>query len=180
MRATSQPVQLSQTSEAPGEASAGDLASSPENGPASLERLHDIVLPPEVSLAPTAPGWYVTGAAALVALALGAWLLVRRRRALRYRAEALRELRAMEARGDATGLPLLLKDVALRLHPRREVASLWGAAWTSFLDRTGGDGLFAAGAGATLVELAYGRSGADPTALFRAAETWLRAQGPER
>ena len=148
----------------------------------SLQDLHDIVVPPEVSMWPSAPGWILI-AIALVLFAAGALVgLARRRRALRYRCDALEELAELRASNAAAGLPVLLKRVALSVHPRDRVAGLSGAAWTSFLDSSGGGGSFAAGAGETLQALAYGPPGAVDAAacesLFDAADAWIRAQGP--
>ena len=58
-----------------------------QQDPASLSRLNDVVLPPEVSLWPSAPGWALVGAALLVALVVLALQLVRRHRNLASRRE---------------------------------------------------------------------------------------------
>ncbi len=150
-----------------------------------LSRLHDIVTPPPVSLWPSAPGWWLVGAALLVLAVVAVIEFARRRRALRYRRAALVELAALRDAAPDAQLPRLLKRVALVAHPRAEVAALSGPDWWSFLDRTGGDGRFATGAGAALDACSYGsplaprRDAAATTAApFDAAELWIRAQGP--
>jgi len=149
--------------------------------PASLARLNDIALPPEISLWPSAPGWLLLGAALLVASGVLAVHALRRHRALRYRREALAELADLRAADEPAGVPRLLKRVALCTYPRAEVASLAGADWTRFLDRTGGAGRFEAGPGQALAALTYGGdSRAAPDELFEAAEAWIRAQGRAR
>ncbi|MEI2781093.1 MAG: DUF4381 domain-containing protein, partial [Candidatus Competibacter sp.] len=68
------------------------------NAPAtSLDRLHDLVLPPAVPWWPLAPGWYLVIALALVAvmwMTLRAW---RQWQSNAYRREAARELASLES-----------------------------------------------------------------------------------
>jgi len=98
--------------------------------PTSLDRLHDLALPPDVPWWPPAPGWY----ALLVLLALAAgWLAWRRRqhrRADAYRRAALRELAHLQ---DATAVAELLRRTALAVVPRPVVAGMTGRAWTDWL-----------------------------------------------
>ena len=148
---------------------------------ANLSRLHDVVLPPEVSMLPSAPGWWWVGIALLVALCVFALHFIRRHRALQYRREALETLKAMRAANEVEQVPVLLKHVALCAYPRTEVASLSGPAWTQFLDQHGGAGSFASGAGETLAALAYHPESASGSGeLFDAAEAWIQVQGPAR
>ena len=165
---------------APG-AAPGGLGAADEPVVRGLDELADIVLPPEVSLAPAQPGWWITGAALLVALVVLAVHLRRRHQALAPRRAALAALARARVEGDARPLPALLKRLALSYHPREEVASLTGERWSAWLDRTGGGGAFAAGAGATLSALAYDPEPPDDvSSLLDAAERWARAQGPGR
>ena len=145
-----------------------------------LSRLHDIVTPPPVSLWPSAPGWWLVGAALFVLLLVAAVESARRWRALRYRRAALVELAALRSSGHDAQLAPLLKRVALVAHHRDQVAALTGPAWWSFLDSTGGKGRFSAGAGAALDACSYGPTHDDSAAAppFDAAEAWIRAQGP--
>lgn len=97
---------------------------------ASLDRLHDIVLPPPVPWWPLAPGWYVLGVVVLLlllALAFRAWL---RRRRTAYRREALRSLRTAN---DVAEIAMLLRRTALAEFPREEIAVLHGDAWADWL-----------------------------------------------
>ena len=152
----------------------------------SLERLHDIVVPPPVPWWPPAPGWWVIGTLALVLGAIAAWRAWTAWRAAAYRRAALAELRALEARAADPGqreaalreLPALVKRTALAAFPRRVVASLSGAAWLGFLDRTGRTDGFTHGRGQVLGGLAYDPAAAhmDATAtdeLFRLVRTWV-------
>jgi hypothetical protein len=96
----------------------------------SLDRLHDLVLPPEVSWWPPAPGWYVVGGI-LVVIAL---FLVHR--ALKYwRANAYRRvaLRELASANDPAGIAELLRRTALAVAPRPAIAGRTGAAWPDWL-----------------------------------------------
>ncbi len=96
----------------------------------SLDRLHDIVLPPHVSWWPLAPGGYVLLAMGLLlasALIHRAW---RRRQANAYRRAALRELGSIE---DAAAMAELLRRTALAIAPRPSIAGKTGAAWLDWL-----------------------------------------------
>ncbi len=108
---------------------------------AAIAKLADIAVPEPTPWTPQTWGWAV-----VAALALGAavWLIVRavrRRRANRYRVEALADLAALESRlPDAASrpaamaeIPPLLKRVALAAWPRPDVAALSGDAWVAFL-----------------------------------------------
>lgn len=97
---------------------------------ASLDRLHDIVLPDAVPWWPPAPGWYVLFALlmlAALAFSVGAW---RRWKANAYRRQALRELAAVS---EPSAIVEILRRVALAIAPREAVAELTGAAWPAWL-----------------------------------------------
>lgn len=131
--------------------------------PTSLDRLHDIVVPPPVPWWPLAPAWYwVLGYALFFAAALAFRSLIRWQRN-RYRREALAELSREEVglfnpgkRAAAlAALAELLKRTALSAWPRIEVAALTGPAWLEFLDRTGRTTGFTQGPGSILERVAY-------------------------
>jgi hypothetical protein len=137
--------------------------------PADLSNLRDIVLPPEVALWPPAPGWWIVGAALIVVAAiLGVAAVAHYRRNL-YRRAALAELH----RAAPQDISSILKRAALVAWPRRDVASLTGAGWLSFLDRTGHTDAFSRGGGRDIETLAYG-GGGDVPAARAAARDWLR------
>jgi hypothetical protein len=134
--------------------------------PTSLDRLHDIVMPPAAPWWPPAPGWYwVLGFLSVVAVAT-LLLTFHRRQRSRYRREALAELSRLEpARGDPAtrsaamrALAELLKRAALTAFPREQVAGLSGPAWYDFLDRTGGTTDFSSGSGDVLHAAVYDKS----------------------
>lgn len=153
------------------------------NDEGSLQNLNDIVLPGPVPWLPPAPGWYVVAALLLVALL---YLIIRwwqTWHANRYRREALRQLsliRGGSGSDQLEKLPLLLKQTALAVWPREQVASMSGSAWHQFLDQSAGTRYFRDGAGATLDWFAYRinpepRPGAaERERLLDAAEFWLK------
>ncbi len=159
---------------------------------ASLE-LRDIHLPDEPGFWPPAPGWWLLfGLLLALALWLGrlGWGQYRR---LRRRQRILLELDRLKSaglRGPAliSAVSALLKRVALSRYPRTEVAALTGEPWVAFLDRTGGEGRFASGAGKALADGAYapeswackqGDNEQDDNeqALLSIARDWLRRNG---
>lgn len=101
------------------------------NDPAtSLDRLHDIAVPPSVPWWPPATGWYV---AVLFVLALVLVLVlraVRRYRRNAYRRAALRELASL---GSVAAIAELLRRTALVIVPRTVVAGMTGAVWMDWL-----------------------------------------------
>lgn len=125
---------------------------------ASLDRLHDIIVPAPVPWWPPAPGWYWV--IAVVAIVLVAALIkgILRWQHNRYRREALAELGRLECQlkhADARPATLLalselLKRTALSAFSREEVASLSGTKWYAFLDRAGNTKVFGNGLGAIL------------------------------
>lgn len=131
---------------------------------ASLDHLHDIVVPASAPWWPPAPAWDWLLAFAAVAIlwAALAWFIRRQRDA--YRREALTEWKRIdvllaEPRHRVTALAdlaTLLKRVALTVYPRADVAPLTGEAWRAFLNRTGGSSGFTSPAGERLERAAYG------------------------
>ena len=156
--------------------------------PASLNRLHDIVVPAPVPWWPPAPGWYFVLAALALAVIYGAARALATSRANAYRRIALAELANLEAawngnpqdQSPLATLPVLLKRVALAAFPREQVASLSGTAWCEFLDITAGHPLFAGRPAEMLHQISYespaprGLSKDQVTTLFAAARTWVR------
>lgn len=99
---------------------------------ASLDRLHDIVLPGPVPWWPPAPGWYVVAAVLLFVFARITFLLWRRWQAGAYRRAALRELAGAH---DAAAIAEVLRRTALAVAPRHTVAVQSGPQWLDWLAR---------------------------------------------
>lgn len=157
--------------------------------PASLDRLHDIVVPGPAPWWPPAPGWlWVLAVVAVLVLALLLRGIVHWQKN-RYRREALAELARLEAAAasgppwdDAlAGLSELLKRTALTAYPREEVAALTGPPWFAFLDRSAGT-RFAAGLGAVLEQSTYGErdpawNAARTRELTTEVRAWIKQHG---
>jgi len=155
----------------------------PDN-PASLENLHDIVLPAPAPWWPPAPGWYALGFVVLLVVVWRgavAWLRWRRNA---YRRQALAELEALEsalASGESAAdllprIPEILKRAAIAAYGRPTAAPLAGAPWIEFLDRTAGRPLFAGKIGQLLLEFSYGTPTADSEqiqAVLAAVRAWI-------
>jgi Domain of unknown function (DUF4381) len=147
--------------------------------PSDLSNLRDIVLPPEVSLWPPAPGWWIV-ATACVAVAAGfAALMVARHRQNAYRREALHALEEIDGSTDSAAarqISAILKRTALAAYPREEVAPLSGVAWLAFLDRTGRTEAFTQGPARCLPALAFGSAGEKEAiaAIIEEARRWIR------
>jgi Domain of unknown function (DUF4381) len=97
----------------------------------SLERLHEIVIPPEVSWWPLAPGWYVVGGILVILILLFVHRAWKHWRANAYRRAAFRELASVN---DAAAIAELLRRTALAVEPRPVIATMTGAAWLDWLD----------------------------------------------
>ena len=108
------------------------------NDPTSLDRLHDLALPAEVTWWPPAPGWHALFALAILAAALRAWRVWKRWQADAYRRAALRELASLQ---DAAQMAELLRRTALARTPRPVVAALVGTAWVDWLEQQGVDAM---------------------------------------
>ena len=153
------------------------------NDAGNLQNLNDIVVSGPVAWWPLAPGWYVLGAIAMIALLVVAVRQWRRWQQNRYRRQAMLELSSIREQGSVESLqqlPVLLKRAALSAWQREEVATLTGRAWHRFLDQSAGMDRFCAGAGDTLDQLAYAGSneplpaGPELQQALEATEFWLK------
>lgn len=146
---------------------------------ASLENLHDIVMPKAVPWWPPAPGWYVLSA---VAAGLAIYFAIRailcyRRNAYRREAIAMLLIASADTSSLTSEVAELLKRTALSAFPREQVASLTGEGWLAFLDRTGATKDFSQGPGRFLGGGQYGvdaLSESESAALMSVAGSWIR------
>ena len=99
----------------------------------SLDKLRDIVRPDAPAFWPPAPAVLVILGIATAALMVGAWQLIASWRRDAYRRAGLTLLREARTGHDVS---VVLKRVALAVFPRAQVASLYGATWLAFLNRT--------------------------------------------
>ena len=110
------------------------------NNVASLDNLHDIILPPPVSWWPPAPGWWVLAAALLFAASFLIALCIRLYLKNAYRRAATTLIEELRNRVDDTPasqvvheLGIILKRTAIAAYGREKVATLTGNEWKDFL-----------------------------------------------
>lgn len=139
----------------------------------SLDRLHDLVLPPPAPWWPPAPGWIMVMIVALLLILVRILRRFLKWQSNRYRREALAIINDPET--SVAELSGLTKRVALSVWPREEVAALNGRAWLAFLDHSCGMNLFSTGPGRFLEEAAYDDSSPeiDPACLRAAVREWI-------
>lgn len=159
--------------------------SAPAADPGSLDRLHDIALPPPAPWWPPAPGWYAAGGVSVVLLLAAAWSTVAWWRRTRYRRAALAELAHIPPTGNPVpAVAAVLKRAALAGFPRERVASLTGPGWLTFLNHTGGTDGFASPPGTALGDAEYAPGPAPPAAdadrLIALARAWVRHHRTDR
>lgn len=104
---------------------------------ASLDNLHDIIVPEAIGLFPLAPGWFIVILLALALcfhFALKAYKYYER---TLYKREALRELQSYskESRDDMLALLSLAKRVAIAAYGRTQIAKLSGESWWDFMEK---------------------------------------------
>lgn len=93
---------------------------------------------------PLAPGWWVLLVLLVLATGFAAWLLYTRHRRNAYRRLGLDKLGSIASQyqldqdksAAAGAINALLKSVALRAYPRRDIASISGEAWHTFLQQS--------------------------------------------
>jgi hypothetical protein len=159
---------------------------------ASLDRLHDIIVPTPVPWWPPAPGWYWVMAFAFIVLVAVLFTGFIRWQRNRYRREALAELARQEAglqnselRAPALlALSELLKRTALTVFPREQVATLTGPKWFEFLDLTAKGASFRDPLGALLENAIYDPRTADTLdlqklhCLVEGIRHWIKYHDP--
>jgi len=104
---------------------------------ASLDNLHDIIVPDAVGFFPPAPGWYIV---ALLFLSLLFHFGVRRYKEYKkseYKREALKELLIYKesSKEDVIALLSLAKRVGLAAFGRHKIAKLSDDSWWDFMEQ---------------------------------------------
>ncbi|QDT02645.1 hypothetical protein K227x_10230 [Rubripirellula lacrimiformis] len=99
----------------------------------NLDRLHDIVVPPDASWWPPAPGWYLVFAVILVAVMAATYRSWVAWQANAYRRAAKQELESAQTIADISEI---LRRTALAIAPRRVVAELHDTSWSQWLAAT--------------------------------------------
>jgi len=148
-----------------------------------LAQLAPLRAPADPHWWPPAPGWWLLAAVMLLALTWALWSLLRRHRQRRYRRVAAERLNACRKAVDsdpslhyASECNRILKTVALRSFPRRDVAALSGTAWLAFLHDTS-PGVDTAPFDASLTAKLYTAQApsepADIDTLHQSAQLWI-------
>jgi hypothetical protein len=101
------------------------------NDPTSLDRLHDVALPPDISWWPLAPGWYFIITLFVLTSLWLAWHFWSKWQANAYRREALRELASAR---DITSIAAILRCTALAIAPRELIVGKTSTDWLDWLD----------------------------------------------
>ena len=141
--------------------------------------MHGLVMPDPVPLLPETPGWLILSGWLLAVSILAARYLTKRRRASRYRREALAVLKTIEGQSDLSPaesgqrIAALLKRTALAAYPRQQVASLTGTDWAQFLKESTRNDQQVADAAEMLAAAAYWPD-ADGRELSAPVRRWIR------
>ena len=150
-----------------------------------IHGIDEILLPCDISLLPTAPGWQFLG------MLIGIYVFYRTIQFSRlwfknrYRRVALN---AIAERGrhnsspiDVAGkLPFYLKATALQAYPRQQIAAMSGQQWLSFLDSQSEGVYFSGPIGVKLLSIAYQAKSDwhlttdEAESLIRMSQTWIK------
>lgn len=147
-----------------------------------LAQLQPLRTPEPVSWWPPAPGWWLLGALLLALACWAGWWCWRHYRRNAYRRQALAQLaqiRDSHAEHRDTGRLLgdlnhLLKSVALRVWPRRDIAALSGERWLQFLHQHAGRARPQLPPSLALAAYSPQPREPEPEQLLLAVEAWLR------
>ncbi len=125
-------------------------------------QLQDIHMPSAPDLWPPAIGWWILLTFLIVTLI---WFLQKIRReakqkkyrdAIRAKFKQLeKQLNKNPTNQTIAEINTLLRQVAISRYPREQIASLTGAKWLLFLDKSGKTNNFSKGAGRILVDASY-------------------------
>ncbi len=114
--------------------------SMPQQDP--LAALRDIHLPAEISLFPSAPGWWILFVVIFTAITYLIYRIYQYQKAIRLLKPArieIQRLRSIEPQQlnahSIAKLSILLKRICLVYYPKQLVASLNGQAWFDFLNQ---------------------------------------------
>jgi len=103
---------------------------------ASLDNLHDIIIPDAIGFLPPAPGWVIFGLLLLALLFHFTLRFYLRYKKSLYRREALTELGRYQGENKEETLQLLslAKRVAIVAYGREESATLTGESWWNYME----------------------------------------------
>lgn len=143
----------------------------------SLDRLHDVVVPPDIPWWPPAPGWYVVLGILLVLLIRGAWHAWRQWQQDAWRRAALSELGQAQT---TAAVAALLRRCGLVVASRQEIARLSGDGWIDWMAARSRTPVPAA-VRQQLTAGVYGPADGDQLSDVRTfAATWIRQLSTEQ
>lgn len=154
-----------------------------------LANLRDIHTPPAIDFWPPALGWWLLAALIIVISVVCTYLIRRYRQKTAFKRDATYLINQLsdQCHDDLSYIQQLngvLKQTALAVNPRHDIASLNGQAWLQFLDAHSQqkDQAFTQGAGQVL---AHGPYQAIPPAINRndinaLASRWIKQQSIKR
>ncbi|MDO3388477.1 DUF4381 domain-containing protein [Gilvimarinus sp. SDUM040013] len=99
-----------------------------------FDRMEPLAPIEPISMMPTEPGWWVLGGVILVTFVLIFWLKRRVRYQNRHRYLAIEALNQLPEDYDPLQVSAILKRCVLTQVPRVQVASLYGQAWSDYLN----------------------------------------------
>ena len=150
-----------------------------------LANLRDIHSPPAIDFWPLAPGWWAIIIISIAILTTAIYYYKRHRNNTAFKRTAMTELHqlAIDCGDDIDfiqQLNRLLKQTALAVRPRRDIASLNGEAWLHFLEANykNSNQEFLSGPGQVLAQGPYQaeRPIIDRSQLQQLVSNWIRGQ----
>jgi hypothetical protein len=162
-----------------------DIENTETFGNRLVHGIDEIMLPADISLLPTAPGWQLLG------VLIGIYIIYRTIRFSRlwfknrYRRAALNAIAELGQHNsnpiDVAGkLPFYLKATALQAYPRQQIAAMSGQQWLSFLDSQSEGVYFSGPIGVKLLSIAYQAKSDwhlttdEAESLIRMSQTWIK------
>ena len=102
---------------------------------ASLDNLHDIIVPPAIGFFPLAPGWYIVLLLLLSLLFHFGYRYYQAYKKEQYRRDAQNELEALNDKNRENSIALLglAKRVGISAYGRESIAKLYGNMWWDFM-----------------------------------------------
>ncbi|EAZ92317.1 DUF4381 domain-containing protein [Crocosphaera chwakensis] len=142
---------------------ATETLKDPNFGSYMLNGFREISLPEPPRYFPQTIGWTILAKIIFILVIIWVIKFYQYWQKNRYRRAALKRLRQLEKAlqtpetkvNALKELPILLKQTALAVYPRQQVASLTGQAWLTFLESTYSGNLLTPEQGKILTQLAY-------------------------
>jgi len=145
---------------------------------ASLDNLHDIIVPDPVGLFPLAPGWIVLLLLLLTLLFHFGWQKYLVYKKEQYRREALEALQTLKENSSANTLSLLslAKRTGIAAYGRESIATLYDESWWDFV-QSESKAEVDAPLRSALEDFLYSEKPLDTKtfqSLFTVVETWIK------